>query len=67
MNRLILIIWLCCGAIPTFAHASTSTAICPRALCQHRGAPAPLIGLGAPVALVVGGVLLGAKLLKRRQ
>jgi hypothetical protein len=67
MKTLILLIWLCLGSIPTFAYASTSTAICPRALCQHRGAPAPLIGLGAPVALVVGGVLLGAKLLKRRK
>lgn len=28
-------------------------------------APAPLIGAGLPVALVVGGVLLGARLIKR--
>jgi hypothetical protein len=67
MKTLTLIICLCLGVVPTFADASTSTAICPGTLCQHRGAPAPLIGLGAPVALVVGGVLLGAKLLKRRK
>ena len=30
-------------------------------------APAPLIGLGIPSALAVGGVLLGAKFLRRRQ
>jgi hypothetical protein len=28
-------------------------------------APAPLIGAGLPVALVVGAVLLGARLIKR--
>jgi len=28
-------------------------------------APVPLIGLGLPAAFAVGGVLLGAKLLKR--
>jgi hypothetical protein len=33
----------------------------------YHGAPAPLIGAGVPVALAVGGVLLGAKLLKRRK
>jgi hypothetical protein len=27
--------------------------------------PAPLIGAGLPVALAVGGVLLGARLIKR--
>jgi hypothetical protein len=31
------------------------------------GAPAALIGAGIPAVLVVGGVLIGAKLLKRRQ
>jgi hypothetical protein len=34
--------------------------------CAHCGpAPAPLIGTGLPVALAVGGVLLGARLIKR--
>jgi len=32
-----------------------------------RGAPAPLLGLGIPSALAVGGVLFGAKLLRRRR
>ena len=34
---------------------------------HHHGAPAPLLGLGIPSALAVGGVLLGAKFLKRRR
>jgi hypothetical protein len=33
----------------------------------RKSAPAPLIGVGIPVALAVGGVLLGGKLLKRRR
>jgi hypothetical protein len=33
----------------------------------HHSAPAPLIGIGPPVVVAVGGVLLGIKLLKRRQ
>jgi hypothetical protein len=34
---------------------------------DYHGAPAPLVGLGIPSAVAVGGVLLGAKLLKRRR
>jgi hypothetical protein len=34
---------------------------------HYHSAPAPLIGLGLPAVLAVGGVLLGAKFLKRRQ
>jgi hypothetical protein len=63
MKKLTLITWLCFSAIPAFA-APTPTP-CASAACVH-SAPAPLIGLGLPVALVVGGVMLGAKLLKRR-
>jgi len=34
---------------------------------QVHGAPAPLLGLGIPSALAVGGVLFGAKLVGRRR
>jgi hypothetical protein len=34
---------------------------------KHMGAPAPVIGLGISSALAVGGVLLGAKLLRRKR
>jgi hypothetical protein len=32
--------------------------------CVHLGAPAPSIGAGVPVALVIAGVLLGMRLLQ---
>ena len=60
MKKLILTSWLCFSAIPVFAAPN----VCSSVTCVH-SAPAPLIGLGLPVALVVGGVMLGAKLLKR--
>ena len=31
------------------------------------GAPAPLLGAGIPAALILGGVLLGAKLIRRKR
>jgi hypothetical protein len=66
MKRLALAIWLCLSAVPAFAQ-TTPTAVpvpspCATAVCR---APLPLIGLGLPAAFAVGGVLLGAKLLKR--
>jgi hypothetical protein len=57
MNMTTLILWLCFSATPVLAQS-----IAP---CAHCSAPAPLIGVGAPVAVAVGSVLLGAKLLKR--
>jgi len=62
MKTLTLILWLCFNAIPVLAQTTT---VSPGP-CAHCGAPAPLIGFGVPVALAVGGVLLGAKLLKRK-
>jgi len=68
MKGLTLIIWLCLNAGPTFAQsASAVTNVPPCATAVCRGAPAPLIGLGLPAAFAVGGVLLGAKLLRRRR
>jgi hypothetical protein len=60
MKRLALAIWLCLSAVPAFA--ATTPSPCATAVCR---APLPLIGLGLPAAFAVGGVLLGAKLLKR--
>ena len=57
MKTLTLAMWLCFNALPVFAAPTVST----------HAAPAPLIGLGLPVALAVGGAVLGAKLLKRRR
>ena len=34
---------------------------------KHMGAPAPFIGFGIASALMVGGVLLGANLFRRRR
>ncbi len=53
----LLTIWLCLGA------ATAAQAVPPCTVCK--GAPAPMIGAGIPAVLVVGGVLLGATLLKR--
>ncbi len=55
----LLAIWLCLGA----ATAAQAVPIGPCAVCKS--APAPMIGTGIPAVLVVGGVLLGATLLKR--
>jgi hypothetical protein len=56
---------LCLGAVPALAQtALTDSRPSPVAV---RPGPAPLIGLGIPVALAVGGVLVGAKLLRRKR
>jgi hypothetical protein len=49
--------------IGTASARAATTSVCATALCWH-GAPAPSIGTGIPVALVMGGVLLGMRLLK---
>jgi hypothetical protein len=59
----VLAIWLCIAAIPAFAQTTSS----PPASSTIRRVPAPLIGLGIPAALAVGGVLLGAGLLNRKR
>jgi hypothetical protein len=63
----LLVTWTCLNAIPALAQntVSTSTTPGPCATAACRSGPAPLIGLGFPAAVAVGGVLLGAKLLKR--
>ena len=68
MKILTLIAWLCLGATPAFAQQATATVTpTPCSTCGIRGAPAPLLGFGIPSALAVGGVLLGANLLRRRR
>ncbi len=61
MKTVFLGLWLCLNAIPALAQCSAAVG------CSHVGAPAPLLGLGIPSALGIGGVLLGAKLLKRKR
>jgi hypothetical protein len=34
---------------------------------HHHGAPAPVIGAGIPALVAVGGILLGRRLLRRKQ
>jgi len=71
MKVVFLSLWILLGTIPAFAD---------RGDMPHRGherdfhsehhmhgAPAPLLGLGIPSALALGGVLIGAKLLGRRR
>jgi hypothetical protein len=65
MKGLTLITWLCLSTIPALAQTTAAVSPCATAVC--RSAPAPLIGLGLPAAFAVGGVLLGAKLLRRRR
>ena len=55
---------LCIGAA-TASQASPTPLPC--AACVVHAAPAPVIGTGIPALLVVGGVLLGAKLVERRR
>ena len=65
---LLISAWLCIGAASAFAQQNGQGG-------NQNGqggngvhaAPAPLIGLGIPAVLAVGGVLIGAKLLKRRR
>jgi hypothetical protein len=69
MKALTLIVWLCLGAIPAFAQSTAAVPVpCSAAAgCGVHGAPAPLLGLGLPSILSIGGVLLGFKLLKRKK
>jgi hypothetical protein len=62
MRLLTVAIWLCISSVAA-AQAAPTTATCTT--CGIKKAPAPLIGSGIPVALVVGGALLGFKLSTR--
>jgi hypothetical protein len=64
-----LSLWILLGAVPAFADRGgipNGGVGQDRGIGnQYKGAPAPLIGFGLPAVLGVGGVLLGAKLLRR--
>ena len=65
MKASAIAILLCLGAMP--ALAQTASRPSPSVPPTVRPGPAPLIGLGIPVGLAVGGVLVGAKLLRRKR
>ena len=67
MKLLTLIMWICLSGGPAFAQNAAAVSTIPLPCLTCRSAPAPLIGLGLPAALAVGGVLLGAKFLRRRR
>jgi membrane protein implicated in regulation of membrane protease activity len=52
------------GVFLTAMATTAAVAACATAVCSVHGAPAPLIG-GLPAMLVIGGVWLGRRLLKR--
>ena len=65
MKAAAIVMFLCLGAMP--ALAQTANRPSPSVPPTVRPGPAPLIGLGIPVALAVGGVFVGAKLLRRKR
>jgi len=69
MKAALLAICLCIGAMPVFAadHGHGNVSDHTGGIGRHKPAPAPLVGLGIPVALAVGGVLFGAKFLNRKR
>ena len=69
MKAALLAIWLCIGGAPVFAadHGDGRLSDHTGGTGHHKPAPAPLVGLGIPVVLAVGGALLGAKWLNRKR
>ena len=68
MKALVLIVGFWIMAVPTAVVTfAASPSQCAHGACKHVGAPAPLIGVGLPAVAGIGGLLLGARLLKRRK
>jgi hypothetical protein len=72
MKVVFLSLWVLMAAVPALANAvgipNGGVGHHHRMGNQfHGGAPAPLIGAGIPAAIVVGGVLLGARRLRRKR
>jgi hypothetical protein len=63
MKLLAASIWSVVG----IAGAEAAPRVCSSVSCLLHAAPAPSIGGSVPAALVMGGVLLGAWLLKSRR
>jgi hypothetical protein len=60
MQRVLIASWIAfAGVVPAFGQTIDLFA-------RHRPAPAPLIGAGIPGLVVVGAILLGRRLLKRK-
>lgn len=49
------------------AGAQAAPSVCSSVSCVLHGVPAPSVGAGVPVALAIGGILLGATFLKSRR
>jgi hypothetical protein len=49
------------------ASAQAAPSVCSSISCVLHGVPAPSIGAGVPVALAIGGILLGTRFLKSRR
>ena len=60
MMSLAISMWSVIG----IAGAQPALSTCSSVSCVLHGASAPSIGAGVPVALVIGGVFLGTRLLK---
>jgi hypothetical protein len=72
MRVWLLAIWILFAAVPAFAAPGNGNGNGGVGQGNGKGnavhgAPAPLLGFGIPSALAVGGVLLGAKLLRRKR
>jgi hypothetical protein len=70
MTAALFALWLCFFAVPAFAQDSQGQNDQGQNNNDqgenYQGAPAPLLGVGIPVILAVGGVLLGRHLLRRK-
>ena len=60
MKSLATTMWL---SVIGIASAQAAPSVCSSVFCLH-AAPAPSIGAGVPVALAIGGILFGMRLLK---
>jgi hypothetical protein len=69
MKAAAIAMFLCLSAMPALAQTAITVRPLPppKVPPPVRPGPAPLIGLGMPVALAVGGVLVGAKVVRRKR
>jgi len=72
MKVLLLSLWILLGAMPVFAAPGNGNGNGGTGNSNGNGnvvhtAPAPLLGFGIPSVLAIGGVLLSARLLRRKR